>query len=865
MMRDCWSRQHRQQANLVEPTTAVIDPHWRGVWTVSVWLILLAGCQFPANRPVWLADSSGVVVGDQYFDLAKKQKHTLQPNAVPGFQHLDTHVDPHTRRVMHASIQWDEERPTTAKLLITTVPGPEQPVGEPIPFPLTFPPEFDHHAHFPAPSTGGLEIHPAPKGSRVLVAVGMYTSIVDLKTREVIVLPEITPPLRFARVLGISPYRPDGSGFLALRKRLSSEEMAGVKFDPEESYLTSLRRMHNAFVFVNWDGTVTPLDGWNTLPDVIPMLEFSTSGRFPTVFRFPGDAAWQEGRMGLKLGDFLLELDTAAHAVRYTDSTKQTPDDLGERFLQELTAPQMVELNHGECVVRTRLQPPDKKIADITQVRMALTVQRRDEPTERVIDVSESGFVFELSPAPNGQAIVCRSTSPSVSDHAAEGRTGCYSIVLDQRGELVTSFGITEQDWRWRSADRSIGLPEETTHTKFGKGYVLNEAHCSARTIEFMLAGQGQFAPLRQTGYLELNLPADSSRVLPSGLSSLAAFPKLQALKLNPGSSEHALSLSELPQVTGLSASLTDDLLERLPRLEQITKLELVRPTPKTVFRNDRPETEDVLSTAGLQQLAKFPHVKDLTIPAPVNPVAQPRFSLPELTELTTLSIHCEERTAALDHLGNLPSLRSLHLQSRTITGPALEAVNAAVALESLTISGASVELPETPIFTRLTTLKQLNLQVGRGITQRLLESLGALRGLESLKLQGQTTEPLDLSAFQGLTALRHLEIAISQAPEDDHFQRPVVYTHLSLAPLKALTALETLTLTSITTDAQELSELRTLTRLKRAHLGKATDPHQTLCQLSTAIPAARLSIYYPTKDSVRTAIFKGGLPLKIR
>jgi hypothetical protein len=342
----------------------------------------------------------------------------------------------------------------------------------------------------------------------------------------------------------------------------------------------------------------------------------------------------------------------------------------------------------------------------------------------------------------------------------------------------------------------------------------------------------------------------------------------LKALQLT--SPELVSTLSDVPQVTGLSIALSDDQLERLQTVEQITSLELHRPPPRQVNGSNGYEEVELLTASGLRQLDKFPHLKVLSLNLPCVD-KQPRTVFPALNELEELHVRFKESSpydpkgsGVLEQLDKLQSLRSLTLGGSTIKGPTLHALSIATGLESLTLDGP-LEPSESPVFSGLTTLKRLDLSVGNSVSQKLVDSIGTLQGLESLKLSGGSIEPLHLEPLKSLASLRHLDLSIRKASMEEMHSPPIVYLPLGISPLKHLTSLETINLTFIEIDAQELMELRSLTKLRQAKFGKAINPHAALKELSEAIPEARLEIYFPINGTVSSAHLKGGRRLNLQ
>lgn len=824
--------------------------------------VILAGCALPARQPIWLPDSSAVVVRGQCYVLATRRLFDVDD------QCLD--VDPRTGRVTRAEIKWDEQDPPTAELTLTTARTLLERPGPPVTFSLRFPPEFAQHWALESElSFLGLEIHSASQESRVLVCTGTFTWIVDLETRKVISLPHITPPVGFSRIFGTSPCRPDGQGFLALRKRTdlstATTTPKSEKARPPGDKLPvikTLRRSHDAMVFVGWDGSVSPLEGWDALPDEIPALEQVVDFKFMSARRFPGTCNWKEDVAVIQCLGMSLELDTATRAIRYQSSPSEILENVTLPLAQEMIG-RRVELDDGATVIHSRLRPPRSESDSIFDGPLEVVLERRSESGERILDVSRnSGCVFQFYPSPDGKWLLI------VLERMEKPQQSKYSVLLDSNGDYVTSFGISERQWREHALEATIGLPEGVMNPQFGSGYLLREGHCTAQTIDFMLRSEGRFAEMRNVQFLSLGLSGGNSALLPGGLSRLAAFPRLKALQLD--SPELVSTLSDVPQVTGLSIALSDDQLERLKAVEQITSLELHRPAPKKVNGDNGYEEIELLTASGLRHLDKFPNVKVLSLNLP-SADRQPRTTLPALSKLQELQVHFKESSpydpigsGVLEHLDTLPSLSSLTLGGSTITGPTLEALSLATGLESLTLDGP-LELPESPVFSGLTKLKRLDLSVGNSVSQKLVDSIGTLQGLESLKLSGGSIDSLHLEPLKSLASLRHLDLSIRKASINEMHPPPIVYSHLGISPLKHLTTLETINLTFIEIDSQELMELRSLTKLRQAEFGKAINPHAALKELSQAIPKARLAIYYPINGTVSSAHFKGGRKLDLR
>lgn len=69
---------------------------WGAVRCALIVLVitLLAGCSVPARAPVWLADGSGIVADDLYYDMATGTAHLLpRPAAFTDSMPYDQCVD----------------------------------------------------------------------------------------------------------------------------------------------------------------------------------------------------------------------------------------------------------------------------------------------------------------------------------------------------------------------------------------------------------------------------------------------------------------------------------------------------------------------------------------------------------------------------------------------------------------------------------------------------------------------------------------------------------------------------------------------------------------------------------------------------
>ena len=111
------------------------------------------------ERPIWFADSSGLVVGNEYFDITSRQTEKLKSPPFPRGEdvyRVARHVHPGTKAVIHAGIKWDQEKKENALVTVFLASGVNSPPGKPMQFQVTFP-------RAPLPMIcDDFEIHPSP-------------------------------------------------------------------------------------------------------------------------------------------------------------------------------------------------------------------------------------------------------------------------------------------------------------------------------------------------------------------------------------------------------------------------------------------------------------------------------------------------------------------------------------------------------------------------------------------------------------------------------------------------------------------------------------------------------------------------------
>ena len=195
-------------------------PFWILVSMLAVITLTTSGCSVPDEQTVWMADSSGVVGRDQegfrYFDIATRQSVTITSplnSDKYDFDYVAMSIHPVSKKVVHAGVKWDdndEQKPQKAQITICVAPD------------LIAPPAHTFEVQVELPHGGRvdspLDIHVSPDSRNLLLCVGVQTVIVNLDSHAVVTLPDVTAPLFFNHIFGVSPCRPDGAGFIAFLK-----------------------------------------------------------------------------------------------------------------------------------------------------------------------------------------------------------------------------------------------------------------------------------------------------------------------------------------------------------------------------------------------------------------------------------------------------------------------------------------------------------------------------------------------------------------------------------------------------------------------------------------------------------------------
>jgi hypothetical protein len=395
-------------------------------------MLTVCGCQRPPAPPSWLADSSGVIVEDDYFKVATKQTLKLKsPLRTEDFDLTSRLVDVKSQKVIHVGINWKNETDREALITVVVTSGLTAAPGKPMQLQVTLPrwKTFDIFE---------LELHQSSNCKKLLLCIGFQAVIIDLESRHTTGLPHITPPFFFNRIFGISPCRPDGAGFIALRRNAGLTDEGLTK--RHENLFLDFLNFHLEPVFVGWDGTVTALEGMDSLKSAESMFRhcFFKSNNFPGTIRFCAEANWRGTALVMTFVDARLEVDTMANVVRYVPSETKSPEEFSSKGLAQMLALNSVEMNNGEYRIFVRPREPNSLTRN-QSARMQVLVWSRQTGTERIIHENVGDWeAFDLRPSPDRKSLLLM--------YAPQGFKQ-YSVLLNHRGEYLASVGIREDTW----------------------------------------------------------------------------------------------------------------------------------------------------------------------------------------------------------------------------------------------------------------------------------------------------------------------------------------------------------------------------------------------------------------------------------
>ncbi|MFN9268139.1 MAG: leucine-rich repeat domain-containing protein, partial [Planctomycetaceae bacterium] len=260
---------------------------------------------------------------------------------------------------------------------------------------------------------------------------------------------------------------------------------------------------------------------------------------------------------------------------------------------------------------------------------------------------------------------------------------------------------------------------------------------------------------------------------------------------------------------------------------------------------------------AGLDQLPRFPRVRQLILPAALDDAGLGRVAglaalreldlrrhtrltaagllqLRELPGLRTLRLPPTTTDAGLACLRELPQLERLDLtRCRQVTDAGLAELERLESLQELSLAEvAGLGKEGLATIARRTTLKRLDLS-GTPVGDAGLAQLTTLRGLESLNLAGTRVEGSTLPDLGGWIQLRELDLertplrfeslsALTQLAALRSLTLPAGLTSAGAEPLAALAALESLSICDSQLDDAGLAFVERLSRLRRLQLNGA-------------------------------------------
>jgi len=713
---------------------------WGAVRCALIVLVttLPTGCSVPARAPVWLADGSGIVADDLYYDMATGTAHLLlRPAAFTDSMPYDQCVDAPRRRVLYSQLDYIEK---ASHIRVESVPLPNT-TGERLSATIRCERDFVSDTYPLA------DLSPSPDGESVLLCTGEEAVIYHWSRKAIVRVPRILPPVGFARIFGVSPCVPTGAGFLA-----------GMRGDGDDAQ-TSL-------VLVAWDGTVKPFAMSGPVLARVRMLGHIQTPK--AAHRFLGTAAWNGPSLTLEYGGDRLEVDTDRMQVRSTagDTLKENVTEQFDLALLERTR-RSVELQGGRFSVVVRpqgaIQPSTIKPFQKTAGSEVVVRNLRDG-TERLLDFSdtfpEAGF--ELLPSPDRRHVLVQCWAPELLIPST-GRTA-YSLLIDADGKVETILGRGREQWESDFTERRYGRFHLSDYKKFGMGYDwhLPSADRRAEFVTSLGNASGPLAKLRQSDYIDLRSiqPEETAE----SVHILASFPNLRYLGCDPDR-EVAEAIGTLPGLEGIVGDFTDDFLRSLPVLPKLQRVHI--------------DLESTITTDGLRSLQKHPQIEELYLER-----FRPTLAFAELggfPKLERLLVRSEYTDSPrLTGLAEAQHLRSLTVISREINADDLAEIGRITSLQRATLSGLSKAVETLDPLSSLKGVTHLVLYrsaadhftKGSPLRPCPLRPLGALEELQCLTLSGIPFDREQAAAIASLPKLQSIRLYVSKTSSDEEVRK---------------------------------------------------------------------------------------------
>jgi len=750
-----------------------------------------SGCAPPGPPAVvWMNDSSGFVSHSaEFFDVTSGVRSDIAlPPREKGFIVRGMNVHPGLKRTVVVAQESNFPLNRPSELVVWVYNGITTPPAKPLRFTVT----LSHDPLLPE-----IDIHQSPTGDHLLVCSLEDAVLIDLKAERSIQPPAITPPYLFERLFAVSPCLPRGEGFLALKRRPMPGEPANIM------ELHRFLDRHSGIVLVRWDGAVVELGDRTSLARFESLLKTALAPDLEIT------GTWIGTTLALNTAAGRLEIDPA------TRTTQMTPAVEGPSPARVNPPPHLpfseLNLADGGCVIQIRarekrrpvterkapelppilallnsLDPNNWPIAPQSPRRPDFAVEvvcRTSDNRETVIDDSEHGqpenpakSPFRLHPSPDRKWAVVNFRE----------RESTYNLLVDRRGDVVDTFGITREEWK-SAASRRVKQPVATTHWRFGTGCRFEDGVENEQALKTLRPD------LHQTEFLEFAPHSAPLAFSDEGLKSLASMPHLRFLSFPNGLETPAdvrRLFSSLPRLEGFAARVSDADLASIPGNNS---LQIILLEGRLLQAGLKQQPVRLLTTTALRTLQRFPNLRELEVYGPAG-ARQMEYDLSSLKQIRRLSIDHGDAVVQLKSLDQMPALRELVLRA-----PA--------------------------------------------VSQQTLDEIKLARHLEELAIYGSVNGTIRLDFLRDLKNLKRLTLALVESGQNNGHPAGAPLQGVSLEPLQSLTGLEHLALLDVRVPETEFRALKKLTHLKRARFREIGVSRSAILQLSMAIPKCRLSI----------------------
>jgi hypothetical protein len=554
---------------------------------------LSAGCRPQVEVPVWLDDSSGVVVGEEFLQIQNGAVKVTKLTSPAIIEIGIEKAHPKTRQMasFHVQVNGTSKSPTLplpyfngraeVKLCIRSLATPDvADVQESLTFDWKGNPDcpLDQQplAEYPI-----SDLYWSPDGVHLILSLGARTVLFDVTNRKWLQLPDVIVLPYFEQLYGVSPCCPDNAGFLGWRMKARMQDSA-VK--PGTQTANSVSDFWSLFapVFVTWSGSVRDIAVPGSISDAGWLIS--------TEWRFPGKCRWKEKCLLFSSGNESLTIDSDACEIR----------------LQILDEPEMPHRKSGDVIDRAVMN------GGRTEIQLVLTKDINDA-TVRSPPVTGQGslcvmlqVVDQLTGTPKpidlgawSQFQLIRSPDRNyvLVTNCASGHKPGPSLLFDANGTILWRFDYHAEYpwdfpdlWFWEVANRFFGVPvhfhepfvppdreyEVETLSDDGRAF---SGNATDATLEFMANVTGPVATARQIKGLDIE--ATQGRLTRDGLRHLHAFSELRYLRISGITIEdsdlrHFRELKRLEKLVFAKSVCTDEaiaaLKQHLPNTEILYK-----------------------------------------------------------------------------------------------------------------------------------------------------------------------------------------------------------------------------------------------------------------------------------------------------